>query len=305
MYWTDCRGRWRHCRKSMWHLGVLKVLLVSSTNASPMRPSHPSTQRRPNQLHAARNEKVSLIGYRIVEKPLNIGAIGKGRLWTSLEEEYLRDWFEQHQSLSPEEIENQYQFSGQGRSYLALQAKLYEQGLGHLCNKKRKSSPGYHVASKPPLTSALTPSDTPTPSDTRPSIDPAQLSLAVSLISGSSSPRPRSLLCTPILEEEAVEVRPSLPDWQRSGPRLSSADDKAWPALDNDEANLNVPRLDSCKPSQVPRDIRDSTSETSNRSKASHANEASPIRLQTPSTEEIGRPEAVQRHSGLQNASQG
>jgi hypothetical protein len=53
--------------------------------------------------------------------------------------------------LSEKAIEDEYfRFSGQARSYSALVTKLYQQGYGHLTNKKKKYTPGKNAASEEP-----------------------------------------------------------------------------------------------------------------------------------------------------------
>lgn len=123
----------------------------------------------------------------------------RGPPWTVEEARDLPKWFKEHQYLSSEEIERQYyRFSGKDRSYLALQSKLYHQGSGYLCNKRKRSALQHHTPSKPsPL--ALTPSETKTLADA------PQLSLSMSLISGSCS-LTRQQTPGPIVPEGSVEL---------------------------------------------------------------------------------------------------
>lgn len=86
-------------------------------------------------------------------------------------------------------------FSGQDRSYASLQAQLYKQGFGYLCNKKNKPSRGQHASSQlPPSAPKL--------SATREVTDPTQLSVAMGIISRSLCPFQQQSSGTQTIENE-------------------------------------------------------------------------------------------------------
>jgi hypothetical protein len=116
--------------------------------------------------------------------------------WTPEEARDLPGWFEQHRNLSENEIKEQYLlFSGQDRSYASLQAQLYKQGFGYLCNKKNKPSHGQHVNSQlPPSALKL--------SATKEVTDPTQLSVAMGIISRSLCPFQQKSSGTQTIEDE-------------------------------------------------------------------------------------------------------
>lgn len=135
----------------------------------------------------------------------------KGRTlpWTKEEAKRLPSWFVRNRNLSKEEIEKRYfQFSGQERTYPALQARLYQQGFGHLCNKKKKTSLGVDEVFKPP-TSVLAPSDIETP------IDHCRISQALHHVSGSLACPPQQS-SRPDNGRNEVELNSSSRDSQRS-----------------------------------------------------------------------------------------
>ncbi|CAI7657330.1 unnamed protein product, partial [Penicillium pancosmium] len=107
-----------------------------------------------------------------------------GHRWTPEEIEYLCSWIKINSHLSPEEIEDQYEFEGKGRSFPGIQAKLYEHGLGYMCNKKKKLSLGQYGTSEPP-TEPLASSNPQPPSASAAPVDNAQLALAIDMIRAS------------------------------------------------------------------------------------------------------------------------
>lgn len=132
---------------------------------------------------------------------------GGNEWWSPEETSNLPEWFVRHRHLSEKAIEDQYlQFSGQARSHSALVTKLYQQGYGHLTNKKKKYSPGKNAASEEP-TSLVSPPATETV------IDCIQLSQALNLISNWLSSTQKQ---TAEAESEFENESSSSRDYQRN-----------------------------------------------------------------------------------------
>lgn len=106
-------------------------------------------------------------------------AKGHSPKWTPHESDKLGGWFKENGKYSKDEIERRYyEYSGQWRSYRAIQTELYRQGLGYLTNKRGKSLPeATAVPEQPTCVPATQPTKT--------SPDYSQLSRALELISGS------------------------------------------------------------------------------------------------------------------------
>ncbi|KAJ5449500.1 uncharacterized protein N7458_005949 [Penicillium daleae] len=127
---------------------------------------------------------------------------GQNHFWTPEEARGLPGWFEQHRNLSKKEIQEKYfLFSGLDRSYDSLQAELYKQGCGYLCNKKNRPSHGRHAATEllPPAVKLPVPGK---------STDPSKLPVALGIISKSLCSLQQNSSGTQTIETE-FELRAS------------------------------------------------------------------------------------------------
>ena len=129
-------------------------------------------------------------------------------------------------------------FSGQDRSYPSLQAQLYKQGFGYLCNKKKKPSHRKHVASQlPPSTPKL--------SATKESTGPTQLSVAMGIISRSLCPFEQQSSGTQTIENEfELGASPESQEGRSLSEKTASDPERA---AEPDCSGLTVTRLGSCE----------------------------------------------------------
>jgi hypothetical protein len=151
----------------------------------------------------------------------------------------LPGWFEQHRNLSKKEIQEKYFLcSGLDRSYDSLQAELYKQGCGYLCNKKNKASHGRHAATEilPPAVKLPVPGE---------STDPTQLSVALGIISRSLCPRQQISSGTQTMET-AFEKASPWQEPQEGGSLPEKGDSSPEPVVEPDCQHLAVTRLGGC-----------------------------------------------------------
>lgn len=144
-----------------------------------------------------------------------------GHRWTPEEIEYLCSWIKINSHLSPEEIEDQYEFEGKGRKRSGIQAKLYEHGLGYMCNKKKKLSLEQYGTSEPPTAPLASSNPQPHSASAAP-VDDAQLALAIDIIRASYDD-PASL--SPISDKPANNPPPS----PEIGMKSPSPIHESWP----------------------------------------------------------------------------
>ncbi|KAI3240766.1 hypothetical protein DTO012A7_2465 [Penicillium roqueforti] len=190
---------------------------------------------------------------------------GQNHSWTPEEARDLPGWFKQHQNLSEKEITEQYLlFSGQDRSYPSLQAQLYKQGFGYLCNKKKKPSHGQRAASQlPPSAPAL--------SATRECNDPTQFSVAMNIISRSLYPFQQQSSGTQTVENEIELGRSPSRNAQKGRSSSEKAESDPELAVEPNCPCLNVTQPGSYGHSSAVEVISVSTNKTVGRSKESLA----------------------------------
>ena len=151
-------------------------------------------------------------------------------------------------------------FSGQDRSYPSLQAQLYKQGYGYLCNKKNRPSHGRHAATEllPPVVNLPVPEK---------STDPSKLPVALGIISKSLCSLQQKSSGTQTIETE-MELRAS--PWrapqegrsQEGGSASENADSDPELVAGLDCPRLAVIRLDGCGSRSVVQKVSVDSNET-------------------------------------------
>ncbi|KAJ5288040.1 hypothetical protein N7478_003726 [Penicillium angulare] len=182
-HWQDIVGQLSHTTKGV--LGELTARLEFLKGKLSTLETHVGGLR-----YNATIEKGSPAESRRTDTPSSLSRSkkrkvkgGPGLPWSQDETEKLPGWFKDHRHLPKEALEDEYHaFSGKERSFSSLQSQLYKLGWGELTNRKEGTSLKRKAPGEVPVATNRSGCGS-----SLASTDPAEVSKAMKMISGSTS----------------------------------------------------------------------------------------------------------------------